>query len=167
MVVDVGCSVHHYASDFTRTFPVGGHFSAESRRNYEAVYAAQQAALAACRPGAILSGKAPGSEPSLDAIAHRVLQERLGEKAYTHGLGHGVGLFVHDVGTEGPLQPGMVLTLEPGLYLPGKLGIRIEDTYRVTETGCTPLTTGLPADPDAVEAFLAGRSPSEAPPHAP
>ncbi len=167
VVVDVGCSVHHYASDFTRTFPVGGHFSAESRRNYEAVYAAQQAALAACRPGAILSGKAPGSEPSLDAIAHRVLQERLGEKAYTHGLGHGVGLFVHDVGTEGPLQPGMVLTLEPGLYLPGKLGIRIEDTYRVTETGCTPLTTGLPADPDAVEAFLAGRSPSEAPPHAP
>ena len=159
VVVDVGCSVHHYASDFTRTFPVGGHFTAEYRRDYEAVYAAQQAALAACRPGAVLSGKSQGGEPSLDAIAHRVLQERLGESAYRHGLGHGVGLFVHDVGTGGPLEPGMVLTLEPGLYLSGKVGIRIEDTYRVTETGCVPLTTGLSADPDAVEAFLAGRSP--------
>jgi Metallopeptidase family M24 len=159
VVVDVGCSVHHYASDFTRTFPVGGHFTPEYRRDYEAVYAAQQAALAACRPGAVLSGKSQGGEPSLDAIAHRVLKERLGESAYRHALGHGVGLFVHDVGTGGPLQPGVVLTLEPGLYLAGKVGIRIEDTYRVTESGCVPLTTGLPADPDAVEAFLAGRSP--------
>ena len=162
LVVDVGCSVNHYASDFTRTFPVGGHFTPETRRYYEAVYAAQQAALAACRPGAFLSGKPPGAEPSLDTIAHRVLQERLGERGYNHGLGHGVGLFVHDVGTGGPLQPGMVFTIEPGLYLPGKLGIRIEDTYRVTETGCAPLTTGLSAEPDAVEAFLAGRS-EEAP----
>jgi hypothetical protein len=64
VVVDVGCSVNHYASDFTRTFPVGGHFTPESRRYYEAVYAAQQAALAACRPGAVLSGKAPGGAPS-------------------------------------------------------------------------------------------------------
>jgi hypothetical protein len=163
VVVDVGCSVNHYASDFTRTFPVGGHFTPENRHYYEAVYAAQQAALAACRPGAVLSGKPPGREPSLDTIAHRVLQERLGERAYNHGLGHGVGLFVHDVGTGGPLQPGMVLTIEPGLYLPGKVGIRIEDTYRVTETGCTPLTTGLSAEPDAVEAFLAGRT--EGAPH--
>jgi Xaa-Pro aminopeptidase len=53
----------------------------------------------------------------------------------------------------------MVLTLEPGLYLAGKVGIRIEDTYRVTETGCVPLTTGLSAEADAIEAFLAGRSP--------
>jgi hypothetical protein len=162
VVVDVGCSVNHYASDFTRTFPVGGHFTPETRRYYEAVYAAQQAAVAACRPGAFISGKPPGGEPSLDTIAHRVLKERLGERAYNHGLGHGVGLFVHDVGTGGALQPGMVLTIEPGLYLPGKVGIRIEDTYRVTEAGCTPLTTGLSAEPDAVEAFLAGRS-DEAP----
>ncbi len=156
VVVDVGCSVHHYASDFTRTFPVGGHFSEEQRRDYEAVYAAQQAAAAACRPGAVISGKAPDGGPSLDAVAHRILQERLSEKGYSHGLGHGVGLFVHDVGTGGPLQPGMVLTIEPGLYLSGKLGIRIEDTYRVTDSGCVPLTRGLSAEPAAVEAFLAG-----------
>jgi hypothetical protein len=155
VMVDVGCSVNHYASDFTRTFPVGGHFTVENRRYYEAVYAAQQAAAAACRPGAVISGKGPSGEPSLDAIAHRVLMERLGEKGYGHGLGHGVGLFVHDVGTGGALEPGMVLTIEPGLYLPGKLGIRIEDTYRVTETGCEALTQGLSAAPDAVEAFLA------------
>jgi hypothetical protein len=155
VLVDVGCSVNHYASDFTRTFPVGGHFTQEDRRYYEAVYAAQQAAAAACRPGAVLSGKGAGGEPSLDGIAHRVLMERLNEKGYSHGLGHGVGLFVHDVGTSGPLAPGMVLTIEPGLYLPGKLGIRIEDTYRVTESGCEALTQGLSAEPDAVEAFLA------------
>jgi len=166
VVVDVGCSVNHYASDFTRTFPIGGRFLPEARRLYQAVYAAQQAALAACRPGAVLSGKAPGGSPSLDDIAHRVLQERLGERGYAHGLGHGVGLFVHDGGTRGPLVEGMVLTLEPGLYLRDRLGIRIEDTYRVTATGCEPLTVGLPADPDSVEAFLAGeptpagRSPS-------
>jgi hypothetical protein len=164
VVVDVGCSVHHYASDFTRTFPVGGHFTAETRRYYGAVYAAQQAALAACRPGAVVSGKSEGGEPSLDAIAHRVLQEQLGERGYSHHLGHGVGLFVHDVDTNGPLQPGMVLTLEPGLYLPGKLGIRIEDTYWVTQTGCEALTHGLSAEPDAVEAFLAGRTEGTAAP---
>jgi Metallopeptidase family M24 len=170
VMVDVGCSVHHYASDFTRTFPVGGHFSTENRHYYEAVYAAQQAAAAACRPGAVMSGKTASGEPSLDAIAHRVLLERLDEKGYGHGLGHGVGLFVHDVGTSGPLEPGMVLTIEPGLYLPGKLGIRIEDTYRVTETGCEALTQGLSADPDAVEAFLAeaptegGAGPRSTPP---
>ena len=163
VMVDVGCSVHHYASDFTRTFPVGGHFTKEARRDYEAVYAAQQAALAACRPGAVLSGKGPGGEPSLDAVAHRVLQERLGERGYSHALGHGVGLFVHDVGTSGPLEVGMVLTLEPGLYLPGKLGIRIEDTYRVTETGCELLTSGLSAEPEAVEAFLAEGAPAPLP----
>jgi hypothetical protein len=156
VMVDVGCSVNHYASDFTRTFPVGGHFTAEDRRDYEAVYAAQQAALAACRPGAVIGGRPPEGGASLDAIAHKVLQERLGERGYGHGLGHGVGLFVHDVGTSGPLEPGMVLTIEPGLYLPGRLGIRIEDTYRVTDAGCELLTTGLSAEPDAVEAFLAG-----------
>ena len=156
VVVDVGCSVHHYASDFTRTFPVGGRFSPEQRRYYEAVYAAQQAALAACRPGALLAGKTPDGSPSLDDIAHRVLLERLGERGYSHGLGHGVGLFVHDGYGRGPLAEGMVITLEPGLYLPGRLGIRIEDTYRVTASGCEPLTVGLPADPDSVESFLAG-----------
>jgi Metallopeptidase family M24 len=163
VMVDVGCSVNHYASDFTRTFPVGGHFTKQDRRYYEAVYAAQQAALAACRPGAFISGKAPGGEPSLDAIAHRILQEQIGEKGYGHGLGHGVGLFVHDVGTGGPLEPGMVLTIEPGLYLPGKLGIRIEDTYRVTDSACELLTTGLSAEPDAVEAFLAGATTEDRP----
>jgi hypothetical protein len=157
VVVDVGCSVNHYASDFTRTFPVGGHFTADSRRYYEAVYAAQQAAVAACRPGAFLSGRA-AETPSLDEVAHRVLRERLGLAGYSHGLGHGVGLFVHDGGTQRPLREGMVLTIEPGLYLPGKLGIRIEDTYRVTANGCEPLTTGLSAEAGAVEAFLTGLS---------
>jgi Xaa-Pro aminopeptidase len=156
VVVDVGCSVHHYASDFTRTFPVGGRFRPEHRRFYEAVYAAQQAALAACRPGAVLGGKTPDGSPALDDIAHRVLRERLGERGYSHGLGHAVGLFVHDGSSRGPLVEGMVITLEPGLYLPGRLGIRIEDTYRVTASGCEPLTVGLPADPDSVESFLAG-----------
>ena len=72
-----------------------------------------------------------------------------------HGLGHTVGLFVHDVMLEGPLKEGDVVTIEPGTYLEGELGIRIEDTVLVTATGCEPITQGFPADADSVEAAMA------------
>ena len=116
------------------------------------------AALAACKPGVRLSGRGRGEGgESLDAIARKVLRERAPDKAehMPHGLGHTVGLFVHDVMLEGPLKEGDVVTIEPGTYLEGELGIRIEDTVLVTATGCEPITQGFPADADSVEAAMA------------
>lgn len=155
VVTDVGCSVRHHTADFTRTLPVGGRFTPEGRRLYEAVLAAQAAAAKACRPGVGLT-RDFGGQKSLDAISRETLKARGVEGDYPHGLGHTVGLFVHDVGGRSEaLAPGMLVTLEPGLYRKGSLGIRVEDTYLVTETGCEPITTGLPSDPDELEALMA------------
>ncbi len=156
VVTDVGCSVRHHTSDFTRTLPVGGRFTPEGRRLYEAVLAAQAAAAKACRPGVGLT-RDLGGQRSLDAISREALEAHGVEGDYPHGLGHTVGLFVHDVGGRSePLAPGMLVTLEPGLYRAGSLGIRVEDTYLVTETGCEPITVGVPSDPDELEALMAG-----------
>lgn len=165
VVTDVGCYAQHHAADFTRTLPVGGKFSPEQRRLYEAVRAAQQAAAKACRPGVGLFREFEGHE-SLDAVSRAALKERGVESDYPHPLGHTVGLFVHDVGgVMEPLAPGMLITLEPGLYRRGSLGIRIEDEYLVTDTGCELVTEGLSSDPDELERLLAPASAS--PPPAP
>jgi Xaa-Pro aminopeptidase len=155
VVTDIGGYKDHYASDFTRTIPVGGRFDERTRKLYAAVYASQQAALKACKPGAVMWGKAADGSPGLDKVSRDALEAAGVDPKYPHGLGHTVGLYVHDVQDRRPLEPGMVLTLEPGHYVPGDLGIRIEDTYVVTETGCESLTTGFPADPDSVEALMA------------
>ena len=152
VLTDVGCLVRGYASDFTRTLPVSGRFTERQRKLYDAVFAAQQAALAACKAGAQLTGR--GDPKSLDSIARRTIKERGYDDNNPFGVGHGVGLFVHDMRAPGPLKAGMVVTIEPGLYVPGELGIRIEDTYLVTATGCEPLTTGFPADAASVEAAM-------------
>jgi Xaa-Pro aminopeptidase len=152
VMLDVGCLFGGYASDYTRTLPVGGRFSPEQRARYDAVWAGQQAALRACGPGAREPGR---SDPtSLDAIAHRTIQEKGFDDHNPYGIGHPVGLFVHDLALPGPLQPQMVVTIEPGLYEKGRLGIRIEDTYLVTDSGCEQLTSGMPADADAIEVVM-------------
>lgn len=164
VVSDIGCYRNHYASDFTRTLPVGGKFTPELRKLYDAVYAAQQAALAACKPGMSLygpgaDGTAPdgGNAKSLMQITRDTLKEHGVDPKYPHGVGHTVGLYVHDSGNpHATLKPGMVITIEPGLYVPGKLGIRIEDTYLVTDGGCEPLTSGFPAASEDVERLMAG-----------
>ena len=153
VVTDVGCLVGGYASDFTRTIPVGGKFTERQRKIYDAVYAAQQAAVAACKPGVTLAGRK--NPKSLDAIARATIT-RLGlEDHNSFGIGHSVGLFVHDPVMPGPLKEGMVVTIEPGIYLEGELGVRIEDTYVVTKTGCEAITVGFPADSKSVEAVAA------------
>jgi hypothetical protein len=156
VVTDIGCYFGGYASDFTRTIPVGGRFSERQRKLYDAVYAAQQAALAACRPGVTIGGR---KDPkSLEGIARATIAARGLEDHNPFGIGHSVGLFVHDpvLPSDKQLKAGMVITIEPGIYLEGELGIRIEDTYLVTEKGCEPLTVGFPADADSVEALLRG-----------
>lgn len=155
--MDIGCSVDRYAADFTRTLPVGGRFTPEARQLYSAVLAAQREALASCEPGMRLAGTAgKGEEPTLEDLTRSSLADAGVDSKYPHGVGHTVGLFVHDTMSEprARLAPNMVITLEPGLYLKGKLGIRIEDTYFVTDAGCVPLTTGFPADPDVIEALM-------------
>lgn len=160
LVLDVGCrTTSGYATDLTRTFPVGGRFTPRQRKVVEAVLAAQAEARRRCRPGAAL-----GSGLVLDQGARNVLKARLGEENMPHSLGHGVGLFVHDPLPKGPLARGMVLTLEPGTYLKGELGVRIEDTYEVTESACEPLTVGFPADPASIEeAMQAAAAPARGP----
>jgi Xaa-Pro aminopeptidase len=150
-VLDFGGVLDGYCCDLTRTVAVGQP-SAEARRVYQAVRDAQQAAIAAVRPGIAAS--------AIDAAARDVLVDRgLGE-AFGHGTGHGLGLDVHEeprITRHRPdtplvqLEPGMVFTVEPGAYLAGWGGVRIEDDVLVTETGCE-LLTSVPYGLDASKA---------------
>lgn len=137
LTLDFGAEVDGYCSDLTRTLLLGREPTPRHREVYTAVLRAQEAALAAIRPG--VRGK------EVDQAARAVLTEAgLGE-TFTHSLGHHLGRVVHDgMGlsqkAEAELTPGMVLTVEPGAYLEGWGGVRIEDDVVVTETGCTILT---------------------------
>jgi len=145
VVLDFGGILDGYCCDLTRMAYVGTP-SPEARRLYESVREAQQAAIDAVRPGVLPS--------AIDAAARDVLiGQGLGE-AFGHGTGHGLGLEVHEeprVGKPRPdtrestLEPGMVFTIEPGAYLAGFGGVRIEDDVLVTETGCEVLTS-IPRD---------------------
>jgi Xaa-Pro aminopeptidase len=141
VVLDFGGVLDGYCCDLTRTVSIGPP-SPEARRLYAAVYDAQQAAIAAIRPGV--------ESTAVDAAARSLLAARGLGDAFGHGTGHGLGLDVHeepritwprpDVASV-PLVPGMVFTIEPGAYVPGFGGVRIEDDVLVTETGCEVLTS--------------------------
>ncbi len=145
LLVDFGAKLGRYHSDLTRTlWP--GEIPARWRKRLEAVLAAQAAGVAAIRAG--VSGREP------DAAARRELAERGLEAYFTHGLGHGVGLAIHEDPRLGkraalPLAAGNVVTVEPGVYFPGAGGIRIEDMVLVEEGGARVLST-LPRDPDSL-----------------
>jgi Xaa-Pro aminopeptidase len=137
VVVDAGCLVDGYASDCTRTF-FTGEPTGRMREVYDLCLAGQLDGLAAVAPGA--HGRDVDAASRV-AIGQAGLAER-----YGHGLGHGVGLEVHELPTLRPesdsvLVAGNVVTVEPGLYLPGRFGVRIEDLVVVTEDGCERLTT--------------------------
>lgn len=152
LVMDVGARWRYYTADVTRTVPVNGRFTKRQREVYQVVLDAQTAAFKAAKPGVTMH--------ELDSIARKLIDERgfgPGRKYFKHGLGHWIGLYVHDVGHYGPIQPGMLFTIEPGIYIDEEaLGVRIEDDYLMTETGAVKLSDGFPSDPDAVEALLAG-----------
>jgi Xaa-Pro aminopeptidase len=151
ILMDMSAEFAHYASDITRTLPVNGKFTAIQRKVYELVLRAQKAALAQVRPGAYFE--------DLDAVARKVIEEAGYGDYFIHGLGHFVGLDVHDAGVyQEPLAPGMVITIEPGIYLPDeKFGVRIEDDVLVTKTGAKVLSDGLPREADEVEKWMASR----------
>ncbi len=136
LVVDIGTTIDGYSSDMTRTFATGD-VESECRRAYDVTLEAQEAARACAGPGV------PCSE--VDRVAREIIEGHgLGE-LFKHGLGHGVGLDVHEAPTlsqrsEDVLAQGMVVTIEPGVYLEGSCGVRIEDTVVVTAVGIEVLT---------------------------
>jgi Xaa-Pro aminopeptidase len=165
VLLDVAGQYSGYASDITRTIPANGKFTARQREIYEIVLGAQNAAIAALKPGMTLGGK--DASTSLQKIAMDYIDSHgkdleghsLG-RYYIHGLSHHVGLNVHDpagpnFGTR-PLEPGMVITIEPGIYIPEeKLGVRIEDDVLITPEGYKLLTARLPRSPDEIEKIMA------------
>ena len=138
VTIDWGALLDGYCSDCTRTYATGENLPAGAREVYELVLAAQLAGLAAVRPG--LNGK------ELDAVAREVIERAGHAERFGHGLGHGVGLEVHEAprlsrtAGEEPLRTGSVVTIEPGVYVPGHYGVRIEDLVAVTDEGPLVLT---------------------------
>jgi Xaa-Pro aminopeptidase len=163
VVIDVGGEYGGYAADITRTLPANGKFTPRQREIYEIVLGAQNAALAAVRPGAKLYG-GPGSLQQIVTgyfSAHGHDKEgRSLDRYYIHGVSHHLGLDVHDPGSrERALEPGMVITVEPGIYIPEEnLGVRIEDDVLVTKDGYTLLTSRLPRSLDEVERVMAEKA---------
>jgi len=136
VVCDFGVILSGYCSDQTRTVWVGA-VPEDARKVYEAVREAQQAAIDVVRPGIAVG--------EVDAAARKVLRKAGLGRYFTHSTGHGVGLEIHEVprvaaAQKEILQPGMVVTIEPGVYFPGKWGVRIEDMVAVAASGCEVLT---------------------------
>jgi Xaa-Pro aminopeptidase len=186
VLIDAGCEYEYYAADITRTFPVSGRFSKEQKALYDIVLKAQLEAIKVMRPGVIRD------EPH--NVTVRVITEGLVELGllvgkpadliksaayrdfYMHGAGHWLGIDVHDAGTNQkagasrPLEAGMVMTIEPGIYIapdnkkvPKKwrgIGIRIEDDVLITRTGNRVLTSAVPKTTEEIEALMALRIPS-------
>ncbi len=158
VVMDVGAECADYATDITRTVPSSGKFTARQRELYDIVRGAQQAAIDAIKPGITLMGA-----NSLDTIARDYISTHgkdlhgnsLGPY-FLHGLGHHVGLDVHDPSdVYAPLKAGMVITIEPGIYIAEEnIGIRIEDIVLVTEDGHRVLSASLPSQAAEVEKLV-------------
>ena len=148
MVMDVGAKYQYYTADVTRTVPINGRFTERQREIYEIVLEAQRLAEAAAKPGVSMT--------ELDQIARTYITEQGYAKDFKHGLGHWIGMNVHDVGGRVPMEVGTLFTIEPGIYLTDEaLGVRIEDDYLMTEHGAVKLSASVPSDPDALEALMA------------
>lgn len=149
VLIDYGPELDHYTTDITRTWPVDGSFTERQAELYDAVLAAQEAGMAAVKPGARMS--------DVHQACLRVLQERGLADLLPHSSCHYIGLEVHDVGAANkPLEPGVVFTIEPGLYEKATgIGIRIEDVVAVTADGYEVLSAGIPRTRDEIEAAIA------------
>jgi Xaa-Pro aminopeptidase len=156
VVMDVGAEFEGYAADITRTIPVSGSYSPEQRRMVQAVLAAQDSVIAVIRPGL------PWAE--LDRVANRIIRESGFAGKMNHPVSHHLGIDVHDVGAWDTLRAGMVITVEPGIYISESdtafappfrgNGVRIEDDVLVTETGAEVLSGALPKRPEEIEALM-------------
>jgi Xaa-Pro aminopeptidase len=155
IVIDAAARCGGYTSDITRTLPVSGKFTPRQREIYEIVLGAQKAAIAAIKPGATISSLNSTAREYINTHGKDLKGNSLG-KYLPHGISHHVGLDVHDPSGAATLAPGMVITVEPGIYIPEEgIGIRIEDTVLVTENGAKVMSGALPKEPDEVEKALA------------
>lgn len=150
VLIDTGAAWKHYTADITRTFPVNGTFSERERELYELVLRASDAAIARVRVGA-------DHENDIQMTAQNIIDEAGYGEYFIHGIGHFVGLDVHDVGDyRRPLKEGVVLTVEPGIYIPEEgIGIRIEDVVLVTRDGPVVLSRHIPRTIEEIEAAMA------------
>jgi Xaa-Pro aminopeptidase len=181
LLVDAGCEFGYYASDITRTYPVGGRYSDAQRSVYEVVLEAQRAAIAKVKPGNHWNEPHDAAVRAITLGLKRIgllkgsLTNLIRSGAYRaffmHRTGHWLGMDVHDVGDYKVgdewrvFEPGMVLTVEPGIYIPAgsrgvpkkfwNVGVRIEDDVVVTRNGCDVLTDGVPKEADQIEALMA------------
>jgi len=181
LLIDAGCEVECYASDITRTYPVNGRFSEPQRQLYELVLAAQHAAIEKVKPGNHWNDPHDAAVRTisrgllklglLKGSLASVIKEEKYKAFFPHRTGHWIGMDVHDVGdykvdgTWRLLEPGMVLTIEPGIYVPTgskgvakkwwNIGIRIEDDVLVTKEGHEVLTKETPKSVEEIEAIMA------------
>jgi Xaa-Pro aminopeptidase len=154
VVVDVGAEYSYYTADITRTYPASGKFTPRQREIYQLVLQAQRACERALKPGQTTMAEL--RRVAVDVMRASPLRDNQGnalDKYFIHGLGHWLGMDVHDVGDYSkPIPVGAVITIEPGIYIPEeKLGIRIEDDYLVTENGLVKLSAAIPSEPDEIE----------------
>jgi Xaa-Pro aminopeptidase len=148
VVLDFGPDFQYYKSDITRTFPVSGKFRKEQAAVYQAVLDAQKAVIEKVRPGATFY--------MLEGAARQALEQFGYGKLMPHSVGHYVGMAAHDAGKWAPFEAGVVLAIEPGVYMPDKnLGIRIEDTVLVTKDGCEILSGDAPKEIVDIENLMA------------
>jgi Xaa-Pro aminopeptidase len=155
LLMDVGAECAGYAADITRTIPVGARFSKRQREIYEIVLSAQNAVIAAIKPGLPFGDLSKIARDYIDTHGKDLHGEPLG-KYFTHGVSHHVGLDVHDATDfSQPLAEGNVITVEPGVYIPDEnIGIRIEDMVQVTKDGAKLMSGALPRDPGEIEKAL-------------
>ena len=183
LLIDAGCEYNGYAADITRTFPVNGKFSKAQREVYDVVFSVQNTCIEATKKGTTVRQR---QDLSIELLTEGMkelgllkgktkdlIKKKEFMKYYMHGVGHYLGLDVHDAGryfteqqakNSRPFEPGMVLTVEPGLYIPPNdktapakyrgIGIRIEDDVLVTEDGNVNLTVKVPKDADEIEALM-------------
>jgi len=155
LLMDVGAECAGYAADITRTIPIGGPFTARQREIYSIVLGAQNAVIAAIKPGLRLSDLTKIAREYIATHGHDSHGDSLGQY-FTHGVSHHVGLDVHDASDlTQPLAESNVITVEPGIYIPEEnIGIRIEDMVLVTGDGARLLSGALPRDPGEIEKAL-------------
>jgi Xaa-Pro aminopeptidase len=166
ILMDLGAEFHGYTADITRTIPINGKFSPEQKLIYELVYRAQDEAIKACRPGI--------SWGELNDLARNIINKGLKELGiipnertqhlyYPHGLGHHIGLDVHDRGIYNVLMENMVITIEPGIYIPENsncdkkwwgIAVRIEDDVLITKEGYELLSSSAPRTVSDIESMM-------------